>query len=199
MKKQDRQEIVNNLCGEKGLKEDFIYLLKMGGLSEYEGKILKDKLSREIDSDYDLNDMFYVQYWIICQIYHGLMEMEYFSVVVEFDDTIDYHICEDADNSIKDFPDYHIKRYIANRGVLEFNKRKCPKTVDEAVDFLIRGLDKESVVFAKETGKGFFGDAAHFSLGMYARNKLGFHGINIPLLEDIERRQSGSEISSFPS
>ena len=190
MEKQDRQEIVNNLCGEEGLKEDFIYLLKMGGLSEYEGKILKDKLSREIDSDYDLNDMFYAQYWIIHQIYHRLMEIEYLSFLVEFDDTIDYHICEDADDSLNyDFPDYHIKRYIANKGVLEFNKRKCPKTVDEAVDFLIKGLDKESVVFAKETGKGFFGNVAHFSLGMYARNNLGINsGINVPLLEDIKRR-----------
>ena len=32
-KKEIRQEIVNYLCGEEGLKEEFIDLLKSGGLS----------------------------------------------------------------------------------------------------------------------------------------------------------------------
>ena len=43
-KKEIRQEIVNYLCGEEGLKEEFIDLLKSGGLSEEDGHELKEKL-----------------------------------------------------------------------------------------------------------------------------------------------------------
>lgn len=189
MEKQNRQEIVNDLCGKEGLNEDFIYLLKVGGLGEYEGQILKDKLLKEIDSDEDLGEIFYIQYWIIHQIYHGFMTAEMGSAFKEFDETIDYRVCDEENDSFCDFPDNIIKDYVANDGVMEFNRKKCPRTVDEAVDLLIKGLDKESVVFAKEASKDLFVDSAHFSLGMYARNKFGLYGMNLPLLEDIERRR----------
>ena len=57
-KKEIRQEIVNYLCGEEGLKEEFIDLLKSGGLSEDEGYGIKEKLLNEIDSSKDLNLVF---------------------------------------------------------------------------------------------------------------------------------------------
>ena len=57
-KKEIRQEIVNYLCGEEGLKEEFIDLLKSGGLSEDDGYEIKEKLLNEIDSSKDLNLVF---------------------------------------------------------------------------------------------------------------------------------------------
>ena len=57
-KKEIRQEIVNYLCGEEGLKEEFINLLKSGGLSEEDGHEIKEKLLNEIDSSKDLNLLF---------------------------------------------------------------------------------------------------------------------------------------------
>ena len=57
-KKEIRQEIVNYLCGEEGLKEEFIDLLKSGGLSEDDGYEIKEKLLNEIDSSKDLNLLF---------------------------------------------------------------------------------------------------------------------------------------------
>lgn len=57
-KKEIRQEIVNYLCGEECLKEEFIDLLKSGGLSEDDGYEIKEKLLNEIDSSKDLNLVF---------------------------------------------------------------------------------------------------------------------------------------------
>ena len=57
-KKEIRQEIVNHLCGEEGLKDEFIDLLKSGGLSESDGYAIKEKLLNEIDSSKDLNLVF---------------------------------------------------------------------------------------------------------------------------------------------
>ncbi len=57
-KKEIRQEIVNYLCGEEGLKDEFIDLLKSGGLSEDDGYEIKEKLLNEIDSSKDLNLVF---------------------------------------------------------------------------------------------------------------------------------------------
>jgi hypothetical protein len=48
-RKEIRKEIVNYLCGEEGLKNEFIDLLELGGLSEYEGNIIKTKLLKDID------------------------------------------------------------------------------------------------------------------------------------------------------
>ena len=56
-RKEIRQEIVNYLCGE-GLKEEFIDLLKSGGLSVDDGYEIKEKLLNEIDSSKDLNLLF---------------------------------------------------------------------------------------------------------------------------------------------
>ena len=61
-KKEIRQEIVNYLCGEEGLKEEFIDLLKSGGLSEDDGYEIKEKLLNEIDSSKDLNLVFYTSF-----------------------------------------------------------------------------------------------------------------------------------------
>ena len=57
-KKEIRQEIVNYLCGKEGLKDEFIDLLKAGGLSESDGYAIKEKLLNEIDSSKDLNLVF---------------------------------------------------------------------------------------------------------------------------------------------
>ena len=43
-KKEIRQEMVNYLCGKDGLKDKFIDLLKLGGLSESDGYEIKEKL-----------------------------------------------------------------------------------------------------------------------------------------------------------
>ena len=61
-KKEIRQEIVNYLCGEEGLKEEFIDLLKSGGLSEDDGYEIKENLLNEIDSNKDLNLLFYTSF-----------------------------------------------------------------------------------------------------------------------------------------
>ena len=61
-KKEIRQEIVNYLCGEEGLKEEFIDLLKSGGLSEDDGYEIKEELLNEIDSSRDLNLVFYTSF-----------------------------------------------------------------------------------------------------------------------------------------
>ncbi len=57
--KEIKQEIVNYLCGKEGLKDEFIDLLKSGGLSEKDGYEIKENLLNEIDSTKDLNLVFY--------------------------------------------------------------------------------------------------------------------------------------------
>ena len=124
-KKEIRQEIVNYLCGEEGLKDEFIDLLKSGGLSEDEGYEIKEKLLNEIDSSKDLDLVFYT--------------------------------CFEG----KDFP-----------------------MIDEAVDMLIEGLDKESIVNTKNLGKDEFGTIVHFGLGMYVRNHFGLNNNEAAELEE---------------
>ena len=61
-----------------------------------------------------------------------------------------------------------------------------PKSVDEAVDMLIEGLDKESIVNTKNLGKDEFRNIVHFGLGMYVRNHFGLNnGEAAELKEDI--------------
>ena len=202
MKREERQEIVNYLCGEEGLKDEFIDLLKLGGLSEYEGNIIKDALLEKIDSDENLVNEFYFQYLNLYFIYHKLTDDKELSALRE-DETIDYRICEDEWDyfSYSQFPERRIDEYIKNKGHLGFDLNQYPKTVDEAVNRLIEVLDKESIVYAKETKKFEFGIVADFSLGLYARNNFGLWGRSIDLLIDIKRNGgdtfTGDGASSF--
>ena len=52
--KQIRQEIVTYLCGDDDLSAEFIELLKAGNLTEEDGKIIREKLTGQIDSHYTL-------------------------------------------------------------------------------------------------------------------------------------------------
>ena len=137
-KKEIRQEIVNYLCGEEGLNEEFIDLLKSGGLSEYDGYEIKEKLLNEIDSSKDLNLLF----------------------VTSFD---------------RDFPSNELKEYTNNPSYLELVEAQYPQSVEEAVDILIEGLDKEDIKIVKESGKEEFGGLAHFGLALYVRNHFGLN------------------------
>ena len=137
-KKEIRQEIVNYLCGEEGLKDEFNDLLKLGGLSESDGYEIKEKLLNEIDSSKDLNLVF----------------------VTSFD---------------RDFPSNELKEYTNNPSYLELVEAQYPQSVEEAVDILIEGLDKEDIKIVKESGKEEFGGLAHFGLALYVRNHFGLN------------------------
>ena len=185
--KETREKTVNYLCGEEGLKDEFLDLLKLGGLGEYEGHIIKDALLEKIDSDEDLESVFYFKYLRLYGICHKLWGDESSS---DCEESHKYRICDDENDYFGpiQFPEGHIFDYIKNKGHLSFDLNQYPKTVDEAVDILIEVLDKDSIVFAKESSKMKFGCYAHFSLGLYARNNLGlFNFVAIDLLSDIKR------------
>ena len=147
-KKEIRQEIVNYLCGEEGLKEEFIDLLKSGGLSEDDGYEIKEKLLNEIDSSKDLDLVFYT--------------------------------CFEG----KDFPMKELSKYRDNEEYKKLVRMQYPKSIDEAVDMLIEGLDKESIVNTKNLGKDEFGTIVHFGLGMYVRNHFGLNNNEAAELEE---------------
>ena len=152
-KKEIRQEIVNYLCGEEGLKDEFIDLLKSGGLSESDGYEIKEKLLNEIDSSKDLNLVF----------------------VTSFD---------------RDFPSNELKEYTNNPSYLELVEAQYPQSVEEAVDILIEGLDKEDINIIKESGKEEFGGLAHFGLALYVRNHFGLNNNKASnLISDICKKE----------
>ena len=152
-KKEIRQEIVNYLCGEEGLKDEFIDLLKSGGLSESDGYEIKEKLLNEIDSSKDLNLVF----------------------VTSFD---------------RDFPSNELKEYTNNPSYLELVEAQYPQSVEEAVDILIEGLDKEDIKIVKESGKEEFGGLAHFGLALYVRNHFGLNNSKASnLISDICKKE----------
>ena len=152
-KKEIRQEIVNYLCGEECLKEEFIDLLKSGGLSEDAGYEIKEKLLNEIDSSKDLNLVF----------------------TTSFD---------------RDFPSKELDKYTNNEEYLDLVEAQYPQSVDEAVDILIDGLDKEDIKIVKESGKDEFGGLAHFGLALYVRNHFGLNNNKARnLISDISEKE----------
>ena len=152
-KKEIRQEMVNYLCGKDGLKDKFIDLLKLGGLSESDGYEIKEKLLNEIDSSKDLNLVF----------------------VTSFD---------------RDFPSNELKEYTNNPSYLELVEAQYPQSVEEAVDILIEGLDKEDIKIVKESGKEEFGGLAHFGLALYVRNHFGLNNNKASnLISDICKKE----------
>ena len=152
-KKEIRQEMVNYLCGKEGLKNEFIDLLKAGGLSESDGYEIKEKLLNEIDSSKDLNLVF----------------------VTSFD---------------RDFPSNELKEYTNNPSYLELVEAQYPQSVEEAVDILIEGLDKEDIKIVKESGKEEFGGLAHFGLALYVRNHFGLNNSKASnLISDICKKE----------
>ena len=152
-KKEIRQEMVNYLCGKDGLKDKFIDLLKLGGLSESDGYEIKEKLLNEIDSSKDLNLVF----------------------VTSFD---------------RDFPSNELKEYTNNPSYLELVEAQYPQSVEEAVDILIEGLDKEDIKIVKESGKEEFGGLAHFGLALYVRNHFGLNNSKASnLISDICKKE----------
>ena len=151
-KTEIRQEIVNYLCGEEGLKEEFIDLLKSGGLSEDDGYEIKEKLLNEIDSSKDLNLLF----------------------TTSFD---------------RDFPSKELDKYTNNEEYLELVEAQYPQSVEEAVDILIEGLDKENINIVKKSGKEEFGMLAHFGLALYVRNHFGLNNSKAgKLISDISEK-----------
>ena len=152
-KKEIRQEIVNYLCGEEGLKEEFIDLLKSGGLSEDDGYEIKEKLLNEIDSSKDLNLVF----------------------VTSFN---------------RDFPSDKLEEYTNNESYLELVEAQYPQSIEEALDILIEGLNKEDINIVKESGKDEFGPSAHFGLALYVRNHFGLNNSKARnLISDISEKE----------
>lgn len=157
-KKEIRQEMVNYLCGKEGLKDEFINLLKSGGLSESDGYEIKEKLLNEIDSSKDLNLVF----------------------VTSFD---------------RDFPSNELKEYTNNPSYLELVEAQYPQSIEEAIDILIEGLDKEDINIIKESGKEEFGGLAHFGLALYVRNHFGLNNSKAnDLISDICKKEGFERI-----
>jgi hypothetical protein len=59
-----------------------------------------------------------------------------------------------------------------------------PKTLNEAIDFLYKGLNKEEIGFIKKNNSG----SVHFSTGMSLRNNWGFWKEGTPFKKDIKKR-----------
>ena len=201
-KKEIRQEIVNYLCGEEGLKDEFIDLLELGGLSEYEGNIIKSKLLKHINSNKDLDLMFHEYYLHLYKIYHRIIKAERFPFFDEDDEIVDLRICEDENDPFnnKNFPRDALDEYRSDEHYLELVRKQYPQSIDEAVDMLIEGLNKESIIFAKESTKDKFRFSAHFGLALYVRNQFGlnnYKGIN--LMMDIDKNGGCSFIPDSAS
>lgn len=190
-RKEIRLEIVNYLCGKEGLKDEFIELLKAGGLSEYEGRIIKNKLLKDIDSGLDMDIMFHSYYLHLYKLYHRLIDPKKYPFFKEGDeDIVDLRICDDENDPFNsnNIPIDELEEYRSDEEYLELLRKQYPQTVDEAIDILIEGLNKESIVYAKEANKSQFSSSAHFGLGMYVRNQFGLNNHKgIDLMEDIER------------
>lgn len=193
-KKEIRQGIVNYLCGEEDLKDEFVDLLKSGGLSEYEGNIIKDNLLEKIDSGYDLDLLFREYYSFLYKIYHKLIEPQRFYFEKDDTEIIKYRICEDENDPFDEekFPSEKLDEYTSDEYYLRLVRRHYPQSVDEAVDILIEGLDTESIIYAKESSKEGFRAMTHFGLALYVRNQFGLNtGKGIDLMIDIEK-ESGN-------
>lgn len=57
-KRQIRMVIVNWLCGDEVLSDKFITLLEAGGLTEDDGKIIRQKLIDDLESNYNFHLLF---------------------------------------------------------------------------------------------------------------------------------------------
>ncbi len=62
-KKQIKMEIITYLCGGPDLSPEFIGLLEAGGLTEKDGKIIRNKLIDQLDSNYNF-DLLFNEYYI---------------------------------------------------------------------------------------------------------------------------------------
>ena len=62
-KKLTRCKIITYLCGDNELSPKFIMLLKEGGLTEKDGKIIQKKLMDQLDSNYNL-DLLFEEYYV---------------------------------------------------------------------------------------------------------------------------------------
>ena len=61
-KRETRMEIVNWLCGDDELSDRFITLLEAGGLTENDGRIIREKLIDQLDSNYNFDFLFEMYY-----------------------------------------------------------------------------------------------------------------------------------------
>lgn len=57
-KKEIKMEIITWLCGDDELSEKFIRLLEAGGLTEKDGKIIRQELIDQLDSNYNFHLLF---------------------------------------------------------------------------------------------------------------------------------------------
>ena len=58
-KTEIRRKIITYLCGEDELSPEFINLLKTGGLTKKDGEIIKSKLNDKLDTNLNINLLFY--------------------------------------------------------------------------------------------------------------------------------------------
>lgn len=65
------------------------------------------------------------------------------------------------------------------------NDKELPKTVEEAVDWLIEEMDQELLQQVRDAENLV---VFHFGLGLYIRNQLGIYNGNEALLQDIGSR-----------
>ena len=90
----------------------------------------------------------------------------------------------------RDFPSNELKEYTNNPSYLELVEAQYPQSVEEAVDILIEGLDKEDIKIVKESGKEEFGGLAHFGLALYVRNHFGLNNSKANnLISDICKKE----------
>ena len=90
----------------------------------------------------------------------------------------------------RDFPSNELKEYTNNPSYLELVEAQYPQSVEEAVDILIEGLDKEDIKIVKESGKEEFGGLAHFGLALYVRNHFGLNNSKASnLISDICKKE----------
>ena len=95
----------------------------------------------------------------------------------------------------RDFPSDKLEEYTNNESYLELVEAQYPQSVEEAVDILIEGLDKEDIKIVKESGKEEFGGLAHFGLALYVRNHFGLNNNKASnLISDICKKEGFERI-----
>lgn len=105
-KMQAKMQIITYLCGGDDLSPEFIALLKEGDLTERDGKIIRDKMIKQTDSNYNLDLLFKDFYLeqLSDKDYYPSAEMGKYTGDEEYLQLLDRHfpqtVCEAADTVI---------------------------------------------------------------------------------------------------
>lgn len=175
-KKEIRQKIINHLCGSGDeLSDEFLNLLHTYDMGEAEGLLIKNELSKYVDSANDLDLIFNSKF------------MDYYKISIGLEDDLDIKLLKQYDDEIfkenltglyvkKDISYTELRKYCKDEDYLSIVEKQYPQSISEAVDTAVDILDAENIISIKKQEKSTFGNYVHFGLGLFMRNNFGING-----------------------